>query len=72
MYEVAPLPVKVTDCPAQIEVAVALAVTVGAELTVTVTWAVFWQLLAPVPVTVYVVVVKGVKATPLVTPLSQE
>jgi len=38
---------------------------------VTVTWAVFVQPLAAVPVTVYVCVDDGVKATPLLTPLFQ-
>ena len=52
MYEVAPPPVKVTLCPVHIELDVALAVTVGKALTVTVVDAVFVQPLASVPVTV--------------------
>ena len=41
VYEVAPDPVKVTESPSQMVVAVALAVTVGKEFTVTVMVSVF-------------------------------
>jgi hypothetical protein len=43
----------------QIDVLAAIAVTLGNKFTVTVTVAVFTQLFASVPVTVYVVVVVG-------------
>jgi hypothetical protein len=48
------------------------ALTAGKAFTATVTWAVFEQPLALVPVTVYVCVFAGVKVTPFVTPLFQE
>jgi hypothetical protein len=45
---------------------------VGDVETFTVTWSVAVQPFAAVPVTVYVIVPDGVKATPSVTPLSHE
>ena len=48
--------------------ALALAVTVGNRLTEIVVVAVFVQPAALVPVTVYVVVVVGIKLIPLLTP----
>lgn len=59
----APVIVSVVDEPAQIEDGDALAVTVMAEFTVTVTVAVLWHPAADVPVTVYVVVAEGVTVT---------
>ncbi len=70
MYVAAPEPFKVTEPPWQ-TAWFAPALTVGKAFTVTVTWAVFVQPLAAVPVTVYVCVDAGVKATPLLTPLFQ-
>ena len=67
-YVVAPEPLKVTAVPAQ-TVWLPPALTLGAAFTVTVACAVLLQPLAAVPVTVYVVVVVGVKATALLTPL---
>lgn len=64
----APLPVSVTELPVQIDVLDAVAVTVGDGLTVMVRVAVRVQPFAPVPVTVYVVVVAG--ETVMVAPLS--
>ena len=49
-------------------VGVDVAVTVGNAFTVIILLAVFTQPLASVPVTVYVVVVVGANAVPLVTP----
>ena len=65
----APEPVNVTEDPEQIVFVLALAVTVGAAFTVTVVCAVPVHPFAAVPVTVYVWVALGVKATPLDTPL---
>jgi len=68
VYDAAPEPLKVTAVPAH-TVWLFPAETEGKAFTVTVTWAVFAQPLAAVPVTVYVWVDAGVKATPLFTPL---
>ena len=62
----APEPIKVTAVPAQ-TVWLLPALTLGAAFTVTVACAVLLQPLAFVPVTVYVVVAVGVKATELFT-----
>ena len=70
VYELAPEPLSVTAVPAH-TVWLFPAFTVGVAFTVTVTWAVLVQPLAAVPVTVYVCVDAGVKATPLLTPLFQ-
>ena len=69
VYELAPLAVKVAllGDPAQIAVAVDAGVIVK-EFTVTVTFAEFVHPLRSAPVTVYVCVEEGVKATPSVTP----
>jgi hypothetical protein len=54
---------KVTEAPVQIVVALAVIVALGAFTTVTVTWSVFTQPFASVPVTVYVVVAVGLAVT---------
>ncbi|NBT62972.1 MAG: hypothetical protein EBT02_14510, partial [Planctomycetia bacterium] len=75
-YDTAPEPESVTNVPAQ-TVRSNPALVDGKGLTVTVTWSVFVQPLASVPVTVYVVVIAAVvaftavKATPFDTVLSQ-
>ena len=58
----------VTELPAHTADAVVVEPTVGNAFTVIVRVDVFEQVFASVPVTVYVVVVIGVKATPLFTP----
>jgi hypothetical protein len=68
VYVLAPDPLKVTAVPAH-TVWFEPALTVGKAFTVTVVCAVFVHPFAAVPVTVYVVVAFGVKATALVTPL---
>jgi hypothetical protein len=71
-YDEPSLAVKTTLPPEQNVVDVAaVIVAVGNALTVTVTSSVSIQPLASVPVTVYVVVEEGVKATPFVTLLFQ-
>jgi hypothetical protein len=52
VYVAAPPPFVVTDVPAQIDAALAVAVTVGSVFTITVVVAVFVQPAALVPVTV--------------------
>lgn len=63
LYVDAPLADKLVVPPAQIDVLVAVAVTVGDGFTVMVRVAVAVQPFAAVPVTVYVVVVAGVTVT---------
>jgi hypothetical protein len=63
VYDVAPLPLRSVEPPLQMVVLVADAVTVGVGLTVTVTCPWLVQPFAPVPVTVYVVVVVGETVT---------
>jgi hypothetical protein len=63
VYEVAPVPVSVTEPPAQIEDAELDAVTVIELFMVIVRVAVLVQPLALVPVTVYVVVEVGLTVT---------
>ena len=63
VYDAAPDPVNVVDCPAQILVLLAVAVTDGNELTVTERTEVFVQPFTSVPVTVYVVFKVGVAVT---------
>ena len=50
--EAPPLAVSVAEPPLQIVAGLAVTLTVGFALTVTVTLAVFWQPLAAIPVTV--------------------
>jgi len=64
-----PEPASVNVVPTQTS---ARLLIVGIGFTVTTTSSVFKQPLPSVPVTVYVIVVVGIKDTPLVTPLSQE
>jgi hypothetical protein len=68
LYVDAPLPVSVTLLPAQMLLALALAVTKGRGLTVIVTDAVFVQPAPFEPVTVYVAVIGGMNDTPSLTP----
>ena len=67
-YDVAPFPVSVTEEPEHTVVALAFTVTVGEEFTLIVIVVVLVQLLAFVPVTVYVFVEVGIKPIPFVTP----
>ena len=62
-YAIAPLPVRVTFPPAQIDPVEVFAPTAGKAFTVTVVLAVPVHPFASVPVTVYVVVVIGVTVT---------
>ena len=71
VYELAPLPVKVTLPPEQTTVDVAFAVTEGKGFTLIIFVAVLLQPFAPVPVTTYVWVDAGVNETPSVTPWFQ-
>ncbi len=72
IYVDAPPPLRVISSPEQTVVLLAFAVTVGNGFTVTMTLAVLVQPVpASVPVTLYVFVPVGVKATPSLTPLSQ-
>ena len=64
----APVPFNVTDVPLHITVLLAVEPTVGKGFTVIVLTAVFVQPFTAVPVTVYVAVVVGEKATPFNTP----
>jgi hypothetical protein len=66
MYVLAPEPLKVTDVPAQ-TAWFCPALTVGKAFTVIVVCAVFVHPFASVPVTVYVVVAFGMKATAFCT-----
>jgi hypothetical protein len=68
VYVFAPPPFNVTDVPAQMVEALALAVTFGSKLTEIVVVVVFEQPATLVPVTVYVVVAVGTKLIPLLTP----
>ena len=63
VYPVPALALNVVDVPAQMVVALAVIVAVGAFTTFTVTASVFTQPFASVPVTVYVVVLDGVAVT---------
>jgi carbohydrate-selective porin OprB len=63
LYVAAPLAEIVAEPPLQIVAEPGVTLTVGNVLTVTVTLAVFWQPLADVPVTVYVVVLAGLACT---------
>jgi hypothetical protein len=65
VYVLAPVAVNVTCDPIHTDWSTP-AFTVGAALTVTATWSVFVQPAADVPMTVYVAVADGAKATPLV------
>ena len=70
-YVDAPAPVSVTLPPAQITADELVAVTIGRAFTVTIVIAVSIQPLASVPVTIYVAVAGGTKATVSVTLLFQ-
>ena len=59
IYEMAPVPVSVTESAEQMMVLAACNTTVGSGFTVMVTWSVAEQLFPSVPVTVYVVVAVG-------------